>query len=226
MKEINLIQQKKNIVLGLGTCNGVDTEEKYNPTSYDISDIKTLAEKLGISEGDFVVGFVGRLVKDKGVNELISAWDILKERFENIKLLLVGPLESRDPISKYAEERVLNDPSVIFTDFVLDASAYYSLMDIFVLPSYREGFPTVVLEASSMKIPVLVTRATGCEEAISEGVTGLFINHDPEDIASKIQFYLCNPNVARKHGENGRKFVCENFDQKKIWDLLNNDLEI
>lgn len=221
-----LNNSSKNVVLGFGTCNGIDTEGKYNPRSYDVSTIISLKYKLNIQEGDFVVGFVGRMVKDKGINELILAWDSVKEKHQNAKLLLVGPIESRDSISDFSKMKIKNDPTIIFTDFILDASIYYLLMNVFILPSYREGFPTVALEASSMKIPVLITKATGCAEAIIENETGFFITHDPSDIALKINYYYQNKKVADTHGNNGRKFVRKNFEQTKIWNLIDETLKI
>ncbi|MFD1601613.1 glycosyltransferase family 4 protein [Flavobacterium artemisiae] len=217
---------KKNLVLGLGTCSGIDIENKYNPNSYDLQNIKELKRKLNIKDDDFVVGFVGRLVKDKGIDELILAWDILKENHKNIKLLLIGPIEERDAISDYSKAKILNEPSIRFTDFILDASIYYCLMDVFILPSYREGFPTVALEASAMSVPVLISKATGCTEAIIENKTGFFITHDPIDIASKITYYMQNEEICVSHGNNGRSFVVENFEQTKVWDLIDKVLKI
>ena len=211
---------QKNIVLGLGTCNGIDTENKFNPDMFNPSDFKNLMNKYNISINDKIVGYVGRMVKDKGIDDLIIAWDIIKLKYSNAKLMLVGPIEERDSISNYSKSQIDLDSSIVFIDYVIDASLYYKLMDVFVLPTYREGFPTVSLEASSMSLPVIITKATGCTEAILENQTGLFISHDPKDIAKKIFFYLENEKVAKEHGKNGRMFVQENFEQTKIWDRI------
>lgn len=230
IKEISekdrLNNPSKNIVLGKGTCNGIDTEKKYNPNSYNLIQIQELKTKLNIKDDDFVAGFVGRLVRDKGIDELILAWESVKKSCTNAKLMLIGPIEERDSISNYSKDKIKNDPSIIFTDFILDVSIYYSLMDVFILPSYREGFPTVSLEASAMKVPVLITQATGCSEAIVEDSTGLYISHDPKDIAHKIIYYFQNRDIAIEHGNNGRDFVVKNFEQTKVWDLINKVLHI
>ncbi|MFH6958396.1 glycosyltransferase family 4 protein [Flavobacterium aquidurense] len=210
----------KNLILGLGTCNGIDTEGKFNPDNKSLEVITSLKKKYNINSNDKIVGYVGRLVKDKGIDDLIIAWNLLKENISNAKLLLVGPIEDKDSISEYSKNQIMSDPTIIFEDFVTDASPYFSLMDIFVLPTYREGFPTVSLEASSMSLPVVITKATGCEEAIVENQTGLFISNDPVDIADKILFYLENEEIAKTHGRQGRLFVQENFEQSKIWDLI------
>lgn len=216
----NLNNPKKNIVLGIGTCNGIDTEEKYNPNTYDEVKRLNLKQSLNIKEDDIVIGYVGRLVKDKGINELIVAWNILEKKYHNIKLLLVGPIESRDSISETSKKEININSNIINTGFVLHSSPYFSIMDIFILPTYREGFPTVSLEASSMEVPVIISKATGCEESIIENQTGMFIKNDPNDIATKIEKYIRNENLRKQHGKAGRIFVQNNFEQTKIWDLI------
>ena len=168
---------------------------------------------------------MGRLVKDKGIEELIEAWKIIKVKYPNVKLLLVGPIEEKDSISEATKNTIFSDESILFTDFVLDSAPYFSLMDIFILPTYREGFPTVSLEASSMEIPVIITKATGCTESIQENITGVFITHEPKNIAEKILFYLNNDEIAKEHGANGRKFVRANFEESKIWNHISENLK-
>ena len=216
---------KKNIILGLGTCNGIDTEGKFNPEKSDLPRVEEIKKNLKIDSNHKVIGYVGRIVKDKGIEELIEAWKIIKPQFPNVKLLLVGPIEEKDSISEEVKNIIFTDESILFTDFVLDSAPYFSLMDIFILPTYREGFPTVSLEASSMEIPVIITKATGCTESIIENKTGVFITHDPKDIAEKILFYLNNDQIAKAHGENGRNFVRANFEESKIWNLISDNLK-
>lgn len=221
----HLNDPSKNIVLGLGTCNGIDTENKFNPTYIPEETILDLKHKFNIAEEDFVMGYVGRLVKDKGINELLEACEILRLKYKNIKLLLVGPIEERDSISEQSKNLIENSSHIIHTGFILNSAPYFSLMNIFVLPTYREGFSTVALEASSMELPVLITRATGCEEAIIENKTGLFIKNDQEDIARKIEIYLNNDFLIEEHGKAGREFVRSNFEQTKIWNIINKKLK-
>ena len=220
----HLSSKKKNILLGRGTCNGVDCNNKYNPINISKDAQKALREKHNINEGEFVLGYVGRLVKDKGINELVEAWKVVSMNYSNVKLLLVGPFEERDPVEEKVKEYILNEESVVYTDFVEDASAYYSLMSAFILPSYREGFPTVVLEASSMELPVLTTRATGCSESIIENETGIFIELNADSIANGIDYIIKNPILAKEIGENGRAFIKKNFEQTKVWNIIENKL--
>ncbi len=219
-----LNKSNKNLVLGLGTCNGIDTNGRFNPKLKIIERVIQLKSAYNITPKDKVVGYVGRIVKDKGIDDLINAWNILIKERSNSKLLLVGPIEEKDSISDYSKDQIKSNPTIIFEEFVADASPYFALMDIFILPTYREGFPTVSLEASSMGLPVIITKATGCTEAIIENQTGLFTSNEPNDIADKILFYLENEKVAKEHGAKGRLFVQENFEQTKIWDMIADQL--
>lgn len=211
---------RKNIILRKGTCNGIDALNRFNPDNYDFDQIQALKSKLKIKEEDFVVGYVGRIVHDKGIDDLINAWKNIKQN-KNIKLLLVGPFEEKDSVTAETKNTILNDPNIIFTDYVPDASIYFKLMDIFILATYREGFPTVSLEASSMQLPVVITKATGCEEAIKENITGTFIENSSESIEEAILRYYNDRELVRYHGEEGRKFVLNDFEQQLIWDTIN-----
>jgi glycosyltransferase involved in cell wall biosynthesis len=212
-----LSNPKKHVLLGYGSCNGIDALTKFNPDLINYELTKELKAKHDIIPGDRIVGYVGRLVNDKGISELIQAWMTLLNEHSNIKLLLVGPLESRDGLSKKMMEMIVNTPTILYTGLIEDVVPYYSLMDIFILPSYREGLPTVVLEASSMGVPVITTHSTGCVDAIRENQTGIFTEINPTDIAAKIDYYLKNPYLAKRHGSAGRAFVLKNFHPADIW---------
>lgn len=215
----------KNIILGNGTCNGIDTMGKFNPDSYSLDDCLKMRADMGISPCDRVVGYVGRIVKDKGINELIEAWKKIEKNHTNVKLLLLGPIESRDPIYESTKKIIESSDSIINTGFVLNSAPYFRMMDIFILPTYREGFPTVTLEASSMELPVLTTQATGCSGSIVNNITGLFIKNSPESIVLGIEKYLKDANLRKEHGKNGRKFVVDNFDQTIVWEEIHKILK-
>jgi len=210
---------RKNLLLNIGTCNGINVNWFGKERVSEVN-VKEIASKSKIESHHQVIGYVGRLVNDKGINELIEAWKILLSKYNNIKLLLVGPFEERDSISEELKQYIRDEPTIIHTGLINDTSLYYQLMSVFVLPSHREGFPTVVLEASSMQLPVLTTKVTGCIDSIIEGVTGEYISKDPHDIAAKIAYYLDNKEIALAHGLNGRTFVQQHFAQEKIWDEI------
>lgn len=206
---------EKQVLLSKGTCNGVDTKVQFNPTSVTEEQIKDLREKFCLKEDDFVIGYCGRLVKDKGIVELVEGYKLLRERYpeKSIRLLIVGSPEKRDALPQETLDFLTTDKSVIYTGFVpyQEIARYYALMDTFILPSYREGFPTVTLEASSMGLPVVTSRKTGCIDSIIDGETGLFVDLDANSIADALE-KMMDKEYAQKLGQNGRKWVTENFE--------------
>lgn len=214
----------KNIILGLGTCNGIDVT-KFNKKSLSIEKIQSLKNQYQINDSDFVIGFVGRLVNDKGVSELVQSFDILCQKYQNIKLLLVGPFEERDSVSDEIKKNIETNSAIIHTGLVNNTALFFSMMHVLILPTYREGFPTVVLEASAMELPIIITKATGCTEAIVDGETGTFISHDINNIANVIETYIKNPEKGIEQGKKGRKFVVNNFEQTLIWEKIQKQLK-
>lgn len=216
--EDRLNKPSKQIVLGNGTCNGIDVN-RFCKKNIDMERLEALRTKLGIREDDFVVGFVGRLVKDKGIIDLVKAYQMLKNKYSNAKLLLVGMLEKRDALPADIVSEIKNECGIIETGYVgySEIEYYYALMHVFVLISYREGFPTSVLEASSMGLPVMTTKATGCIDSIVEGETGFFVDHDYKKILSGLDYFYNHEEERNKMGSKGREFVVNHFDQHLIW---------
>lgn len=209
-----LAPAKKQIILKNGTCNGVDTLNQFNPDTIVRDKVNALRNQYGIKPDEFVIGYSGRLVKDKGIIELVKAFDKLKDA-NNCRLLLVGMFEERDALPEDIKDRILNDDRIIYTGFINGGMEYYySLMDLYVLPSYREGFPTGVLEAQAMKLPIITTRVTGCCDSIIDGITGLFAENSADDIADKIDKIRLDKKID---GQQGRKWVIEKFDSRIIW---------
>ncbi len=211
----------KQIILGKGTCGGIDAISKFNPGNIDHYKLIRLKEKLGILPETFVIGYCGRIVRDKGIGELVNAFEIIKDKTgKELKLLLVGEFEKRDALSPEIIDKIKTDRDIIQTGFIFDdIEYYYSLFNLYILPSYREGFPISVLEASAMQLPVLTTRATGCIDSIIEGETGIFIENTADGIAEGIMKLMMDQ-ASVKLGINGRKFVLENFDHSKIWPVI------
>ena len=216
--EDKLNSESKQIVLANGTCNGIDTE-RFSKGSVEIEKLQSIKKKLGIYDGDFIIGFTGRLVRDKGIIELVRAYHALKQNHSNVRLLLVGMLEVRDALPEDVVKVINEDDGIIKTGYVgyVEIEYYYALMSVFVLASYREGFPTSVLEASSMKLPVVTTRATGCIDSIIDGKTGFFVNHDDKELFSALSRLYANDKLRSEMGEMGRQFVVNHFSQDLIW---------
>lgn len=218
-----LNSKKKQIVIGKGTCGGIDALNKFNPTEINYNKQTRIKEKYNIKENCFVVGYCGRLVRDKGIIELVNSITNLQKK-HNIQLLLVGDFEERDQLPTEIIDIIENNSGIIKTGFIYeDIEYFYSLMNLFILPSFREGFPTSVLEASSMGIPVLTTKATGCIDSIIEGVTGFFIENSADSISSEILKIINNKN-SKEIGLNGREFILNNFDNRLLWPIIEKNL--
>ncbi|MDI9584114.1 MAG: glycosyltransferase [Acidobacteriota bacterium] len=168
-----------------------------------------------------VLGFVGRIVPDKGIVELVDAWRRLREDYADLHLLVVGPFEEGNPAPPDTRETLENDPRVHLTGHVTNMPPYYAAMDILAVPTYREGFGNVFLEASAMEIPAVGTRVSGCMDAIADGLTGTLVPpRDPEALAEAIRAYLDDPELASTHARQGRARVLRSFRPEVIWQNL------
>ncbi len=208
----------KQRILHKGTCNGMDVH-RFSRENIDQNFVAKLQRDLHIKEANQVIGYVGRLVRDKGIIELVDSFKIIQDSNPNVKLLLVGMLEQRDALPEETVSILEQNPAIIMTGYVDNRQIqnYYALMDCLVLPSYREGFGMSLAEASSMEIPVITTKVTGCINAIEENVTGFFTNREPADMAEKICRLLDDESLRKRMGAAGRKWVKENFAEELVW---------
>ncbi len=222
--EKGICSPNKAKVLHYGTGNGIDTDNRFNPARFADSDKNNLKKEYGINKNNKILLFVGRLVKDKGLIELYHAWQLLKEDFSDLTLLLIGYEEKIDPLPKEIALGLKNDNNVRVLTSIQDCAPFYAISDIFILPSYREGIPVSALEASSMELPVITTRATGCIDAIIDNVTGKLVDaKDYNDLKEKITSYLIDSESAVQHGKNGRTFIKERYKPEDIWNALYNE---
>ena len=209
----------KQIVLGKGTCSGVDTQGKFNPQNINPEKMSLLKQKWGIDDSDWIVGYTGRLVRDKGIMELVDAFDLVKVNNLRLKLLLVGMFEERDALPQEVQNRIKNDPQIVWTDFQNeDMEYFYAMMNVYVLMSYREGFPTGTLEAQSMGVPVITTRVTGCCDSIVQGETGAFVSREPEELGKVIK--AMSEGEITFSAERTRLWVIDNFDNLRVWEEI------
>ena len=207
-----LYDEKKSCVIWNGSAKGLDL------TAYDVTKKTEFAAeikaKYGISDDDIVVGFVGRLGREKGCNELFTAFKEIKQKHENAKLLFVGPLEKEETIDPELLSYFKSCDDIIKTDRVSNVEKYMSAMDVFALPSYREGFGMSVVEASAMEVPVVATRYPGPSGGMIEGVTGIAVDvKDTEGLTKAILSLLEDREKAAEMGKAGRRHVLQNFDQ-------------
>lgn len=206
-------------VIGEGSSNGIDTGF-FSITESVRDEARKLREKNSLTT-DLTFSFVGRIVKDKGINELLKAFDRLSKEMA-CKLILVGPFEDDlDPISDESREIIKSNNNIVTTGYVNDVRPALVASDIFVFPSYREGFPNVVMQACCLERPCIVTNINGCNEIIQQGKTGLIVEPKNEDqLFDAMRYLATNPSRREEFGKLSRKFVAENFDQQYLWNLI------
>jgi glycosyltransferase involved in cell wall biosynthesis len=214
---LGLVRSDKAAVVGPGTCRGVDTD-RFRPSPDAQQKASNLRRKLGIDKDALVIGFVGRFTRDKGILELYQAFTSVRERYANLRLLLVGDFEPGDPIAVDIRRAIESNRDLIRTGFVADVAPYYRLMDICVLPTYREGLPGVPLEAQSSGIPVITTQATGAIDSVLDGQTGFIVPvGDVKALCAAIDLLLGDPSLRKRMGEAGRVWVEAVFRQEIVW---------
>ena len=201
-------------MLGDGSSNGVDVE-RFSPGTSDVR------RRLGILPGEFVIGFVGRLTRNKGIPELLAAFEEMLREEPESWLLLVGWFDrSEDALEARWRRHILGHPRIRFTDVVEDPAPYYRAMDVFVLPTHREGFPNVALEAAACGVPVITTDATGARDAAVPEVTGLVIPPgNPRAITESVLRLLRDEEERRQFGEAGRAWVLERYTNRRVLGL-------
>ena len=225
-KFINENLTKKDVkVIAQGSINGVDTEFFKNTKTLDEKEV--IRDKFKIDKKDFVITFVGRIVKDKGINELIEAFVNLSKKYNNLKLLLVGDYEEHlNPIKK--ENKILIDSldSIITVGFQNDIRDFLSITDLFVLPSYREGLPNSLIEAGSFGIPLLATNINGCNEIIDDGITGILIEKkSAKKLEEGIDKLLEDKELYNSIKLKVRDRIIEKYEQKYFWNELKNEIK-
>lgn len=215
-----LTNEGKLCVLGYGSSNGIDTD--FFKKNYDIlSKSEKLINKFSLKDR-FVFSFVGRIVKDKGVNELLSAFNKLSKEYSNITLLIVGELEDRlDPLLIKSKNILESNNDIINIGFQNDIRPYLTLSNCFVLPTYREGFPNVVLQACSMDLPCIVTNINGCNEIIKNEENGLIIeSKDEYELYLAMDKFLKNKKLASNLSLNTREGIIRKYDRKQFFEFL------
>ena len=218
----NLNCSKKQTVIGAGTCGGIDALAIFNPDKLSISGQTELKKQI-VGDCDFVVGFCGRLCKDKGIGELVEGFKLFQSIHPEIKtrLLLVGSFDERDILPNDIKTEIASNPDIIAIGRQPKSKLpnLYALMDVFVFPSYREGFGMCVIEASAMKVPILVSRSHGCVDSIVDDVSGRYIDISAQSISDGLEAML-DPALRDRLGSGGRDYVLCNFDRKKMWPLI------
>ncbi len=212
-RQNGLYNEAKSCLIWNGSAKGLnlDVFDIQKRTEY----ASRIKKQYNIPADAPVVGFVGRLGREKGCHELFQSFRRLKQEFPKVKLLFVGPIEKEETITPELLQYFWQCDDIIKTDRVSHVEWYVAAMDVFVLPSYREGFGMSVIEASAMGVPVVVTRYPGPSSAMEEGLTGYAVPvGDVDQLTDHVRQLLLKPDMAKQLGENGRRYVEERFEQK------------
>lgn len=212
------LHKKKFKIIGEGSSNGISTQyfSKEQLSGEYLEELKT---KLEIREETIVFVFVGRLVEDKGIHELVEAFTKLPQ---NAILLLVGSFEDeREPVRENVKAEIKNNPSIKHVGFQPDIRPYLAIADIFVFPSYREGFPNVVLQAAAMELPSIVSNINGCNEIIQEGYNGMIVPPKQSAHLLEAMEQLMKDDVKRGNlAKNARPSILQKYDQLFVWQKI------
>ncbi|MFH6769244.1 glycosyltransferase family 4 protein [Gaetbulibacter aquiaggeris] len=219
--ENNFTHKSKLKVIANGSSNGIDTSY-FNPEIFDDIETHKFRSSFGITDDDFVFVYTGRLVSDKGINELLLAYDKMDLEHEKIKLLLVGTYENElDPLLPKSMDIINNNKNIISTGWVDDVRPYFAISNALIFPSYREGFPNVVLQAGAMQLPSIVTDINGCNEIIDNKKHGLIIPvKDDEAIYNGMKYILTHREEAAQMGINSRINIVSKFERRRVWEAI------
>lgn len=212
------ITKKPLEVIANGNVNGIDTTF-FNSNTISEQQQQNLRNELGIDSSDFVFVFIGRLVADKGINELVRAFLSLK--IPNCKLLLVGPYETEDPLQPETLKAIQQNDSILSVGFQHDVRPYLVISDCMVFPSYREGFPNVVMQAGAMGLPSIVTDINGSNEIIIEGFNGTIVPAKNVTALSNAMIRIKEDETWRNQLQsNARSSIISRYEQELVWEAL------
>jgi glycosyltransferase involved in cell wall biosynthesis len=208
---------KKEIdTLGFGSSNGVPTSKYMNAIIYR----KDMRHKYNIDNLTPVLGYVGRLSNDKGITTLVNSFLLINKNYE-VKLVLVGDYDTTDPLPHNIKIEIENHKDILLIPHQNNVVPFYSMMDIFVFPTLREGFGNVSIEAAASGLPVVVSNVTGARDTIIDNKTGyLFESENERDLTLKIEELILNPELRINFGNNGKRRALKEFDNKVVWNNL------
>ena len=221
MVSSGVVRSNKAVLLGKGSSNGVDL------TKFDHKKVKefrlSARAELKLSETDIIIGYTGRIVHDKGIDELVKVFCKLQFLKENLYLILQGVFEENNKVSDETIKIIKNNNSIITKDWSQDPERLMAAFDIFCLPSHREGFGNVALEANALGIPVIASDILGLREAVENSNTGLLFEKKNEaDLEAKLLTLITNKEMRERLGRAGVKRAANYFSSVSVWENLLN----
>jgi glycosyltransferase involved in cell wall biosynthesis len=212
-----LCPRDKVVVLGKGSGQGVDVQ-RFRPAGAEARRVSRA--RYGLPDDALVIGFVGRPVHDKGVVELARAWRQLRSGDPRLHLAIAGGDDDGEPAPAAILAELRADPRVRFLG-VVDTETLYPALDVVALPTHREGFTNVALEAGATALPIVASAVPGCVDAVQDGVTGTLVPaRDAAALAAALERYLRDPELRARHGEAGRRWVVEEFRTEVVREAL------
>ena len=209
----------QSLVIHKGSSNGIDLE-RFNPNQINAADSADLRKQLGYDESHFVFGFVGRLIDRKGIKELYEAFANLYRDNDKLKLLIVGPVEESQISDLSLISNMQQHPGILLVGTQSNVPLYLSVMDVFCLPAWWEGFGNVSVQAAAMGLPVIATDVTGSKDAVSKDYNGLLVM--PKSVSAlqnAMHLLYQNEEKRQELGRNGVVWAT-NFDSKIIWNEM------
>lgn len=217
--EEKLYSSERSSVIWNGSASGVDLK-KFNVSKKEIWR-KEIRAKYGFNKEDVVFVFAGRLTADKGVNELLYAFLNIEKKYHAVKLFMLGGMDNHESLDRNLMEQAVKSNHIIFTGNIKNVEAYYAASDVFVAPSYREGFGLVVVEAEAMALPAVVSNVPGQIDAIKENETGLTCKVKNGDaLQFQMEKLIVDDRLRVKMGNAAAKYVADNYEQKKLFQYL------
>lgn len=213
-------------VIGNGSSNGINTSY-FSKEIFPYIEIEKKRTELELTSDDFVFIFVGRLVKDKGINELVSAFVTLNSQYPSTKLILVGNYEADlDPLKPATLKEIEENPAIISAGYQTDVRPFLAISQALVFPSYREGFPNVPMQALAMEVPAIVTDINGCNEIVIHEQNGLIIPpKNTQAIVGAMQRIMTDQQLYNHLKSNGRESIVSRYDQLSLWKLIKEEYD-
>jgi len=221
--EKRFTKKSKLGVILMGSSNGINLN-RYSKQSLDNNIIEEIKKSFFYSEKNKYLLFVGRMVADKGITELVDAFSILQKNQNWLKLILVGPFEKElDPLPSNTLKQIESNPAIFHINWTDYVEYYMALAHYFVFPSHREGFPNVLLQAGAMELPIICSNIPGNIDIVVNNETGItFEKQNSKDLMNAIFSAIKKPLESQKMANDLKKFIYANYDQEVIWrELLN-----
>jgi len=214
--QLGLAEADRVQVLGMGSTHGVDAD-RFAPTAAAQAQARQWRTQAQLPAGALVAGFVGRIAPDKGIEVLLDSCARLRATWPQLWVLVIGPLETTGDHAVRLAAELRATPQVLWLEGVYDPVPFFQVIDVLVLPTFREGMPNVVLEAQAAGKPVITTLATGARDAVVPNVSGLLVPPgDAAKLAEALALLLGNPTEARAMGQRGREWVIRHFDPSQV----------